>query len=138
MLVQTLDEQNLFRAYTLASAYIVDNFDDITLAESLLTFLYEQMKNNNDKLEEVTFTMICHLLGALMRARPNTKGEGLAMMEYAKKMREYQEANERMFFLMIPDFSFNSDYDEETLKFISSQAARDSNNPIDNNFNNFL
>ncbi len=131
----TNDEENIFRVFTLVCAYIIDNSEDITLAESLLTFLYERMKDNKDNMEGTTFTMVCHLLGVLLRAKPKTKGEGIAMMELAKKMRESQDTNEKMFFLLIPDFNFQNDYDEDTLKYISSQANIRS---YDSNYNKFI
>jgi len=137
-MILTHDEENLLRVFTLVCAFLIDNSEDITLADSLLTFLYEHMKKNKDDVEETTFTMVCHLLGALLKSKPKTKGEGIAMMEYAKLLRETQETNEKMFFLLVPVFNFQNDYDEETLKYISNQANTISSSSYDSNYNKFL
>lgn len=121
----TKDENAILRCLSLSAAAIIDSEDsNLTLAEMILQYihkLYKTETNKNKHYDPTTFTMVTHLLGILIKTRPKEKGEGLELIEMAKKMRKYQTAEERVFFLNFnKNYSFEIDYDEKTLNYIDN------------------
>jgi hypothetical protein len=125
------DESVLLRCLVLAAGYIIDNKDtDLNFAEVILKYLETRFEQDKDKFhlkhEIPTYTMALHLLGILTKADPKKKGEGLALLEKAKSMRDLANIEEKTYFLQFErTYYMEMDYDEETLNFIESEMKKD-------------
>ncbi len=125
------DESSLLRCLMLSAGYMIDNKNkDLNLAEVILKYLefkYEQDKDKFELKHEVpTYTMALHLLGILTKADPKKKGEGLALIQKAKSMRQLANNEEKNYFLLYDRvYYLEMDYDEETLNFIESEKKND-------------
>jgi hypothetical protein len=108
----------LLKSYALACAYMLDNTNDIDLVFNILEFLF---KNSYDKPEVdiPTKSIIMHLYGIIIRSNPKTKGEGLALIEESKKMKKRIYNIEKVSLIRLSDFKLDSDYDKQTLDYIS-------------------
>ena len=111
----------LYRGYALACAYLLDYDNDLNKITMLLEYLFDTSMSLN--IHVTTVSLITHLYGIALKLNLRTKGEGLALIEQSRLMKNKIPNIERTYYLITENFDFTIDYDEESLNYIKNNLV---------------